>query len=150
MIYFGYCTLLDAQEMRRLCPSAKPIGLARLVGYRLCFSTFADAPTQGACNLERVTGHEMWGLLCDMDEEEYDALDLKAGVDKGYLRRIEITVTTEGDEERTVTTYANPPPAGPYRPSAEYTRPILAGAKALALPAAYVEELEHIVATSQR
>lgn len=150
MLYFGYCTMLERAEMRRLCPGAKPLGVYRLEGYRLRFSAFHDDRSRGSCDLEERPGHRMWGLLYEMVPEEYAALDLMAGVDKGYLARIDITVTNEPGESRAATTYKSPAPGGPFGPSAAYVRPILTGARELDLPAEYVEELEEIVAAARR
>lgn len=149
MLYFGYCTMLEAAEMHRLCPGSTPLRVYQMVGYRLRFSAFHDAPDQGSCDLEQVPGHAMWGLLYEMVPEEYDALDIMAGVDKGHLSRIDITVTNDGGESRAATTYRSPQPGGPFSPTASYTRPILAGARELGLAADYIGELEGIVAAAQ-
>ena len=148
MLYFGYCTMLELVEMLRLCPGSKPLGVHQMTGYRMRFSAFHDAPDQGSCDLEEMAGHRMWGLLYEMVPEEYDALDVMAGVGKGYLGRIDISVTNDHGETRAATTYRSPKPGGPFRPSAAYTRPILAGAQELDLPAEYIGELEDIVAAA--
>lgn len=149
MLYFGYCTMLEAAEMHRLCPGSTPLGVYGMAGYRLRFSAFHDAPEQGSCDLEAAPGHHMWGLLYEMVTEEYDALDIMAGVDKGYLSRIDITVTNEAGESRAATTYRSPQPGGPFSPTAAYTRPILAGARELGLDPGYIAELEDIVASAR-
>ncbi len=148
MPYFGYCTMLEEAEMHRLCPASKPLGVYRMEGYRLRFSAFHDALDQGSCDLDLAPGHRMWGLLYDMVDAEYDALDLMAGVDKGYLGRIDITVTNDAGDSRAATTYRSPNPGGPFSPTAAYTRPILAGARELGLAADYISELEGIVAAA--
>jgi hypothetical protein len=149
MLYLGYCTMLELAEMHRLCPGSKPLGVYQMEGYRLRFSAFHDALDQGSCDLEVAPGHRMWGLLYDMVDAEYDALDLMAGVDKGYLSRINITVTNDAGESRAATTYRSPNPGGPFSPTAAYTRPILAGARELGLAADYIGELEGIVAAAR-
>ena len=148
MLYFGYCTMLELAEMLRLCPGSKPLGVYQLAGYRLRFSAFHDACDQGSCDLEEMPGHRMWGLLYEMVPDEYDALDIMAGVGKDYLGRIDITVTSDRGETQAATTYRSPKPGGPFSPSAAYTRPILAGARELNLSAEYIRELEDIVAAA--
>ena len=140
--------MLELAEMLRLCPGSKPLGVYQLVGYRLRFSAFHDARDQGSCDLEEMPGHRMWGLLYEMVPEEYDALDVMAGVGKDYLGRIDIAVTNDRGETQAATTYRSPKPGGPFSPSATYTRPILAGARELNLSAEYIRELEEIVAAA--
>ena len=149
MLYFGYCTMLEAAEMHRLCPGSTPLGVYQLQGYRLRFSAFHDAPGEGSCDLEALAGHRMWGLLYEMVPAEYDALDLMAGVDRGYLSRLEITVSNEAGDTRAATTYKSPNPGAPFKPTTAYTRPILAGARELKLPGDYCRELDSIVAAAQ-
>lgn len=150
MIYFGYCTLLDVPEMRRLCPGARPLGIAQLPGFELCFSAFAGDSEAGGCDLKVRDGGVMWGLLYEMVSGEYAELDVMAGVGEGHLERIDVQVSTEDGASVAATTYRNPAPSGPFRPSAAYTAPILAGAEALGLPGPYFAELEAIIAASQQ
>ncbi len=150
MIYFGYCTLLDVEEMGKYCPTAQPIGVARLLGYRPCFATYSAGSVQGGCNLEEAPGHEMWGLLYELTPEALDALDAVAGVDQGYYKKIDVTVTGKDGKPTPAMTYVIPQPGGPFRPAAAYTRPILIGARALELPKEYIAQLDKIVASVQQ
>ena len=149
VLYFGYCTMLESAEMHRLCPGSRALGVYQLVGYKMRFSAFHDSPSQGSCDLDVAAGHQMWGLLYDMVPAEYDALDLMAGVDEGYLQRIDINVTNEVGETRAATTYRSPNPGGPFKPTSAYTRPILAGARELSLPTKYIQELDDTVNAAQ-
>jgi gamma-glutamylcyclotransferase (GGCT)/AIG2-like uncharacterized protein YtfP len=150
MVYFGYCTLLDVEKMKGFCPKAEPVGVAQLRDYRMCFSSFSGDSTNGGCNLEQLLGHKMWGLLYEITKEEFDALDVISGVDKGHFKRINITVADKKGKQFSATTYVNPNPGAPFRPSMEYTRPILVGARALQLPEEYIIELEQIIRSAQQ
>lgn len=150
MLYFAYCTLLDVEEMRRYCPTAEPTGVGRLPGYGLGFATYGREDPGGGCNLERSETKETLGLLYEMSQEAMAALDAIAGVDRGYYEKIDVTVTREDGTETPAITYVIPEPGGPFQPSAAYTRPILAGARALQLPAAYTASLEAIIESAQR
>ena len=99
MKYFGYCTLLDVAEMAKYCAGAKAVEIGRLKGYRVCFSTYGPGSDAGGCNLEKVEGEEIYGLLYEMTEQEFEALDKIAGVEKGYYKRLEAAVTVEGSKE---------------------------------------------------
>lgn len=150
MIYFGYCTLLDKEKMKEFCPTAVGLEIAQLSGYKMCFSKFHDSNTEGSCDLEKLPGNKVWGLRYEISSEEYDALDILAGVDKGHLKRIEIEVTDKDGITLPATTYINPNPGGPFRPTPEYTKPIMVGAKALKLPQEYITELETIIKSAQQ
>lgn len=148
-IYFAYCTLLDIEGMRKYCPTAEPLGLARLPGYRLGFETYIVNSTEGGCNLEKAVGQETWGVLYEVTSQELKALDLAAGLDKGYYEKIDVRVIAEGDQEVPAITYVIPQPGGPFHPSSAYTQPILVGARALQLPGEYITNLEKIIESAQ-
>lgn len=146
MLYFGYCTLLDTEEMKKYCPTATPAGVASLSGYKLCFGTYS---TGGGCNLEEAAGNEMLGLLYEVTPKELAGLDAISGVDKGYYKRIDVEVI-KNDQKIPAVTYVIPEPGGPFHPPATYTRPILVGARALQLRQEYIAQLEEIVRSAQQ
>ena len=149
MIYFAYCTLLDVAEMRKYIPAAIPKGTGRVTGWQVCFSSYGPDPTKGGCDLKKVEGEELFGLLYEMTAEEFDAFDKIAGVDLGYYRRFEVLVETADGSEVAAWTYVVPEVGGPFSPAAAYTRPILVGARALQLPADYIIKLEEIIASAE-
>lgn len=69
------------------------------------------------------------------------ALDAISGVPSGYYAPLDVTVSTTNGPVA-ATTYVIPRPHGTFQPTAAYVQPILAGARALHLPAEYVAELE--------
>lgn len=145
MIYFAYCTLLDIKGMRKYCPTAEPIGIARLRDHRLGFATYSAGSAEGGCTLEEAVGQEMYGVLYEVTPEELEALDLAAGLDKGWYERIDIVVIDEHNEEVTAITYVIPEPGELFHPSSAYKRSILDGARAFQLPREYVADLERII-----
>ena len=149
MIYFAYCTLPDIEGMRAYSPTAEPIGVARLPGFRLSFSTYGPGSAEGGCNLEGAAGRETWGVLYEVTAEELELLDLVAGLDKGFYEKVDVVVIDEDNEEVPALTYVIPEPGGPFHPSAAYTRPILVGARALELPQAYIADLEKTIEAAQ-
>ncbi len=139
--YFAYCTLLDTEEMRKFCPNAAATVVARLVGYRVAFAHYGVTDPGGGCNLDETPDHEIYGLIYELSDDEYDELDRISGVDRGYYRRVDLTLATGDGSEIDASTYIMPSPGGPFRPTTAYTRPILAGAAALNLPSDYLAEL---------
>ncbi len=145
MIYFAYCTLLDLNEMKKYCPAALVTGVGRLRGYRLTFATYHTGSTGGGCQLEPEPSGEIFGVLYELNAGDAANLDAVSGVDKGYYTRVDIRIDTLDGRMVPATTYIIPAPGGRFRPSPNYVRPILNGARALNLPAAYVAKLEAIV-----
>ena len=142
--YFAYCTLLDTDEMRRFCPHAEPTVVARLSGYRVAFAHYGSDQPGGGCNLDADAGHQIYGLVYELSDAEYDELDRISGVDRGYYKRVAFTVTSD-DGALDVTTYVMPHPGGSFQPTTAYVRPILAGAAALNLPSEYQAALTETV-----
>ena len=145
MRYFAYCTLLDTNEMQKFCPGAQPTVVASLSGYRVVFGRYLADGDGGGCQLEAAPGHEIYGLIYELSADEFDQLDRISGVDRGYYKRVGFIASTPTGTGIDVFTYIIPNSAGPFHPTAAYVRPILAGARALELPADYVAELEATV-----
>lgn len=146
MLYFAYCTLLDRDEMRRFCPTARPAGTGHISGYRVTFASYVADGSRGGCQLEALDGHAVYGLLYELSTAEFDHLDEISGVGQGFYQRISVDVRLEAGTTVPAATYVIPSPTGTFRPTADYVRPILAGARALQLPDEYVAELEATVA----
>jgi gamma-glutamylcyclotransferase (GGCT)/AIG2-like uncharacterized protein YtfP len=146
MVYFAYCTLLDQDEMRKHCPGAEAREIGRISGWRVTFAAYADG--RGGCQLVAESEHEVWGLLYELSDAEQAGLDTISGVPQGFYRQIEVEVLTETGSSVPAVTYIIPNPIGVFRPSEEYTRPILTGARALKLPTGYLADLEATVAAA--
>ncbi len=149
MLYFAYCTLLDVDEMHKYCPSAQPIRIARLAGYRLTFATYGLDAARGGCNLEPAPGEELLGVLYELSPVEMQNLDAISGVDKGFYQQIEVTAIDNSGKATTAATYIIPQPGGQFEPSATYVRPILDGARAWSLPPAYISKLEQTITAAR-
>jgi cation transport regulator ChaC len=150
MIYYAYCTLLAVDEMHKYCPTARPLGVGCLRGYRLTFATHHRDTVSGGCNLDPAGDAELLGVMYEVTREEMDRLSAASGVDKGFYKPIEVTVSDESGSAVRAITYVIPEPGGAFRPTAAYVRPILAGARAWSLPAEYIANLERTVTAAQQ
>lgn len=148
MLYFAYCTLLDAEEMARYCPTARATEVGWVADRRVTFETHRPGATTGGCNLRPAADQRLYGVLYEVSDAELAGLDAISGVPAGNYRHLPLAVTTAAGGREAVT-YEIPHPGGPFAPSPAYTRPILAGARALALPTEYVAELERVIAEAQ-
>ena len=152
-MYFAYGSNLDWAQIRKRCPSTQPVSVAAARGYRLAFSRFSTNRQCGAADIVPSPGNEVWGMLYEIDETEIGVLDECEGFLPGRPReenayeRVEIEVWKAGmpvTSER-VWTYIVVRKLDPCpRPSAEYKRLMVGGARRWGFPAGYLEQLEAI------
>lgn len=145
VIYFAYGTLLELDEIHKFCPTAEALGIYRLKGYRLGFAACGSDPSVGGCTLEKDPDNTMYGILYKMSVTERQNLDKASGYDTGLWAKIDITIVDNDDEPIPANTSMIPKPSGPHAPPSSYTRPIIAGAKSIPLPADYIVQLETII-----
>ena len=145
VIYFAYGTLLELDEIHKYCPAAESLGVFRLTGYRLGFAACGPDPSVGGCTLEKDPGNTMYGILYKMPLTERQNLDKASGYAAGLWTRLDITVLDGDGNPCPANTSVIPNPSGAHRPPETYTRPILAGARSIPLPADYIAQLEAII-----
>ena len=94
-LYFAYGSNMDPRQMRRRCPSAKPLGPAALPGWRLAFG--GHSSTWGGPVATVVRDAEVWvdGVLYRLPFDDLTELDRYEGHPHVY-RRIRLLV--EGDQ----------------------------------------------------
>ena len=148
-VYYAYGTLLDINGMKKYCPSAQPLGVMSLKGYRLGFAACGADPSVGGCTLIEDPANTMYGVLYSLPAKELADLDSASGLDKGLWATIKITLINDMGQKVPANTLTIPDPAGPYRPPETYTTPILVGAEAWPLPAEYIKQLEEIIRDAQ-
>ena len=145
VIYYAYGTLLELDEIHKYCPTAEALGIYRLKGFRLGFAACGPDPSVGGCTLEKDPDNTMYGILYKMPQTERQNLDKASGYDTGLWAKIDITLLDGDGEPVPANTSIIPKPSGPHAPPPSYTRPILAGAKSIPLPADYLDQLETII-----
>jgi gamma-glutamylcyclotransferase (GGCT)/AIG2-like uncharacterized protein YtfP len=147
MPYFAYCTLLEEAEMQRFVPTARIGVIGSISGQRVVFERHAPGVETGGCNLSPADGLTVYGVLYDLNEDEFAQLDAISGLDRGLYERFALLVITDAGEVA-AETYVIPNPGGPFQPTAAYVRPILAGARELGLRNDYVATLDALVRES--
>ena len=153
MLYFAYGSNLDWAQIRKRCPSTRAVSVAVARDYRLAFTRFSTNRQCGAADILASPGEEVWGMLYEIHEAEIDVLDECEGFRPGRAReenayeRVEIDVWKTGTPvypER-VWTYMVVRKLDPCpRPSAEYKRLMVGGARHWGFPDGYLEQLEAI------
>ncbi len=123
-------------------PGAKPVGKARLKGWRYLIYE------RGYANIVPDAASEVWGGVWLVTEEHLRALDGFEGVAKGLYHREEYEVEFDSAMRLTCVVYVDSNPNGDVRgvPQAAYQARILAGAHDFALPPAYIAILETFAA----
>jgi gamma-glutamylcyclotransferase len=91
LLYFAYGSNMDPQTMQERVPHARPLGPARLDGFRLEFSIYSTRWEGGAANLELDERSHVWGVLWEIPEEGRAGLDAYRGHPTFY-RREEVSV----------------------------------------------------------
>lgn len=148
MQYFAYGNLLDIDVMRRVCPSARAVGVMRLDDYEIGFAKCAD-PTQAGCTLDKAPGASMWGVQYELSDEDMARLDKAAGVGKRDWVHHNITVRDRSGAAVETMTYIIPETSGPHQPPDSYVAPIYKGAADFDLPADYVARLRALIEQAQ-
>ena len=152
MLYFAYGSNLDWNPMRGRCPSARFVCKAKLSDHRLAFTRKSKDRGCGVADVLQAHGHEVWGVVYQIDECDVGQLDKSEGFrprqsleENAYLRT-ECHVFAEGDKEKPllVSIYIANKQDNPPLPSDEYKRQIVEGAKYWHLSGEYIKELEKI------
>jgi hypothetical protein len=130
MLHFAYGSNMHRAVMRKHAPSAVPLGVARLEGYR--FIVTADgyasvAPQPRAC---------VHGLLWRLTARDRVTLDLWENIAGGMYRAAMLPIVHAGKRRRVLVYVARARPRGWPRPG--YMEIIVQAARELKLPAYYI------------
>lgn len=147
-LYYGFGSNLDADRLHIHCPSARLVTTARLADHRLAFSIeSANTWHGGVADVRPAPNDEVWGALWVIDAEHSRPLDAQEGLfrDPPAYERISVEVTTPTGDVVRCRSYrvASPDPDG-FAPSPAYLDTLLRGARAIALPEAYIARLDAI------
>ncbi|MFI5315717.1 MAG: gamma-glutamylcyclotransferase family protein [Myxococcota bacterium] len=135
-LYFAYGSNLDAEQMRARCPTARPLGRARLRAHRIAFTHFSTRWNGGAADVVPDAASSVWGLLYAMGPGDFARLDpFESGYD-----RVRLAVEADGPESLQVTSYSVRA-KGRFAPHAEYLEKMLRWGARWRLPGDYLAEL---------
>lgn len=146
--YFAYGTLLDVASMQSFAPSASPVGIMRLDGYRLGFAMCADG-SKGGCTLVPTPGAVLYGMQYALSEADMARMDKVSGIDRGLWMHKPITVTDAGGRRIETVTYVIPGKTAAFTPPDSYVRPILKGLADLTLDKVYADQVRAIIDRAQ-
>ncbi len=155
LLYFAYGSNMDPMVIRRRCPSARFVAIARLADHRLAFSRRAVSRRSGVADVVPAAGEAVWGivfrLLRARDIEVLDAAENFRPARRraqGYIRETRLVALSADGQASHKPTQVNiyiaqrqksPPP-----PTAAYMAHLMRGAEHWGLPGAYHAMLERI------
>lgn len=130
---FAYGSNMDVAAMQARCPSARPLGVARLMRHRFLIMR------EGYASVVRDPRRTVWGLLWDVALADMPALDRYESLHTGlYAKALQPVVTQEGARKALIYVGRSAEP-GPAKPG--YMESVLEAARAAGLPMPYVAEL---------
>jgi cation transport regulator ChaC len=145
--YFAYgSNLAPGTFVTRRGLSPLEAHCAWLDDFALCFDLPVGPGERGVANLATHPGGRTWGVAYRISVDDAARLDRTEGVDRGYYRRIDVTIRRAGPAPALAAfTYQSRHGTTGRKPSARYLGIILDGARHHGLPAewiAYLETLE--------
>lgn len=152
MLYFAYGSMMDWDEIRRTCPSARFVAVAFLPDHQLQFTRRSFSRGCGVADAVPCAGKEVWGVIYDISESDLQELDHTEGyntarmLQENFYIREQRCVCSPGSNNEEVSVFIyfavrqpNPPP-----PGEAYKNLLVTGAKRWHLPQHYLGELERI------
>lgn len=142
----AYGSNMPTARIQERCPSARPIGIAQLAGFKLGWHK-RSADGSGKCNIVRTDPDKtsIWGVLFEILRSEKRDLDRAEGLGYGY-DQLEVEVAHQSVILR-AQTYVATDIDDTLRPYTWYKALVVAGAREQKLPLEYLEELENVEAT---
>lgn len=135
MHYFAFGSNMSPRQTPRRCPGARPVGAARLDGWRLVL------PAASGATIVRAPGWAVHGVLWRFQPHHAGLMDRWENVAGGVYRRAWLRVERADGRFVTALTYiSNNRYPGQGRPS-YINSAMLYGAAAFDLPDAYADEI---------
>lgn len=134
--YFAYGSNLKTARMCERAPSARPEGIARLLGYRLVWDKRGRDGT-GKANLRADANAAVWGVVYRLEVAEWVFLDAH---ESGY-DRLEVYISQRGERLRAHTYLSTLLTTEPV-PAAWYQRLVVEGAREHGLPLEWIRSLD--------
>lgn len=140
-LYFAYGSNMSCARLERRVRPVRALGAARLrdMAWR-CNKRGADGSAKA--NLVREPGGAVWGVIFELDASAWPELDRFEG---GY-RRIRVRVEAAGGDPLAAQTYASERLIEDARPTEDYRRFLIEGAREHGLPEFWRAMLETLPA----
>ncbi|MCP8939019.1 gamma-glutamylcyclotransferase [Alsobacter sp. SYSU M60028] len=134
-LYFAYGSNMDRAAMATRCPSARPLGVARLPRHRFLVTV------DGYASVARDPRREVHGVVWDLALSDVPPLDRYESVQTGLYTKISQPVVMNGGAKRALIYVGRTDRPGKPKPG--YLEAVLAAARSWELPESYLYEMEH-------
>ncbi|MFH0753153.1 MAG: gamma-glutamylcyclotransferase family protein [Candidatus Omnitrophota bacterium] len=138
MFYFTYGHNMNHDLMRTLCPGAKFIRPAALIGYALFFDGYSTRWNGAVVNIDNSMDDEVWGGLFEVTAQDFNSIDVDEGHPK-YLKRFTLQVGDADARSRVEASIYGREAQPTGMPARLYLEKILKGAKDCRLPHEYIQ-----------
>lgn len=144
-LYFLYGSALNAQELKRSCPTAEVLAVAELADHKLGFYGHSDRWDGAQESVAAAPGRSVFGIVCAIPPSASDRLDKVQGVKLNgtgsYFHTVETVVAEDGTAYQALL-YRKAELGSERMPSREYLDHLVIGALWHQLPAAYIDALK--------
>ncbi len=100
MLYFAYGSLVNRDQLLALCPTAKPLGTARIPDHALCFTGHSAVWGGGTATIGLAPTAELWGALYEIDAAGRDRIE-RSGQSDGYVWSVTQVENSNGERIQT-------------------------------------------------
>ena len=138
-VYFAFGSNMDAVQMARRCPGARPVAQASLPRHRLVFRGPSQNRGGGVASVDPDPDHQVRGLLWSVSEEDLRTLDRVEGAPQWYRREI-VTVMLDDGSTCEAVLYRLPEHVLEMNPTEAYYAQIAAACSALTIDTAALED----------
>lgn len=141
IFYFAYGSNMCSARLRDRVPSARPLAIGKITGYRLVFHKRSrDGSSKANAYFTGRESDFVWGVIFALDPSEKAALDHAEGLRYGYDETT-VTVASGAGDVAAVMYYATDIDDR-LLPYSWYVRFAVIGAREHSLPAHYVQAIE--------
>lgn len=138
MYYFAYGSNMNHNQMKQRCPSAEFISRAKLVGYRFVYDGYSPKRNGSVANVIKSDKKDVvWGGLYKIDPVCRQSLDCQENYPNSYQRKNVKVIDDDNNEYEAFIYLRKPKKEG--KPSHEYRKIVLEGAKDCGLPQDYID-----------
>jgi hypothetical protein len=142
MLFFSYCGLMDPEQLAAVAPKANFQFIAHLPETRMIFPT-----PDGRPSIEAAPGNTVWGAVFEVSAAEMKSITAHEESD-GRKALKDIKAVDRSGNKYAVAVFAfagaNKSDQERHRPSSDYMRQIVAGARHWHLPTGWVAGLEDL------
>lgn len=120
MLYFGYGSNMDPEQMKIRCPNTEVVGIGFIPGHTLCFPRLSVNRDCGVSSIEPAAGQNAWGVVYRLTTADAANLDKSEGFradrpqSANSYNRVPVLVTMNGVPTEMQTYIAKPQTDVPY------------------------------------